>query len=308
VAYNIRTRFGDQLNKVDFKVDRYELDRSQTYLWDPETQTWLSPDGTAPASTTFDGHTQYQYQDNIFTLGTNGQVIQVNAYTADGATEDWGFQAQSGAGRLVVTVNGTTIPYWRSGLSGPCWQINYSQGRPLNNIREWSTLDSWGTDSTVTTAGSYYISRRDVPAGISISNAFYWQAIDPPNSVIIRSVPTGSATPAVFSGSPLSSNAAVRISQMDNIYVLDENSTVSVPTVFDSGSTTFVTPAVQSTGDEYDRYLLFPKINIIDPTPTIPGPPPPPPNPVVSWRNVRLGTVTWTNDTGNAVVWLNTYA
>jgi len=35
VAYNISEQFGDQLNKIDFKVDRYELDRSQTYNWFP---------------------------------------------------------------------------------------------------------------------------------------------------------------------------------------------------------------------------------------------------------------------------------
>jgi hypothetical protein len=79
--------------------------------------------------------------------------------------------------------------------------------------------------------------------------------------------------------------------------------------VFDGGSTSFISPADQYTGgDEFDKYLLFPKINIIDPTPTIPGPPPPAPNPVVTWRNVRLGSVTWNNNSGNAVVWLNNYA
>jgi hypothetical protein len=35
VAYNIRTQFGQQLNQVDFEVDRYELDRLLTKYWDP---------------------------------------------------------------------------------------------------------------------------------------------------------------------------------------------------------------------------------------------------------------------------------
>jgi hypothetical protein len=59
VAYNIRTQFGDQLNRVDFKVDRYEIDRSQTYNWLPyEDSTsagkWIP---YPPAATTFDNDT-----------------------------------------------------------------------------------------------------------------------------------------------------------------------------------------------------------------------------------------------------------
>lgn len=54
VAYNIRTNFGDQLNKVDFEIDRYELDRSQTYLWNPETDQWIP---SPPQATTFDQNT-----------------------------------------------------------------------------------------------------------------------------------------------------------------------------------------------------------------------------------------------------------
>ena len=35
VAYNIRAQFGQQLNLVDFEVDRYELDRLLSINWDP---------------------------------------------------------------------------------------------------------------------------------------------------------------------------------------------------------------------------------------------------------------------------------
>jgi len=51
VAYNIQELFGDQLNRVDFKVDRYELDQSQTWQWDETTGKWLPQ---PPAATTFD--------------------------------------------------------------------------------------------------------------------------------------------------------------------------------------------------------------------------------------------------------------
>lgn len=51
VAYNIRTRFTGSLNQIDFTVDRYELDRSMTWQWDPDQEEWTPP---PPAATTFD--------------------------------------------------------------------------------------------------------------------------------------------------------------------------------------------------------------------------------------------------------------
>jgi hypothetical protein len=56
IVYNIQQRFGDQLNLVDFKADRYEVDRRMTYAWEP-----VDPDSnegrwipSPPAATTFD--------------------------------------------------------------------------------------------------------------------------------------------------------------------------------------------------------------------------------------------------------------
>jgi len=55
IAYNIRTRFGEDLNLVDFEVDRYILDRSQTRNWDPVTDQWIPQ---PPAATVFDTFSQ----------------------------------------------------------------------------------------------------------------------------------------------------------------------------------------------------------------------------------------------------------
>jgi hypothetical protein len=76
VAYNIRTQYGEQLNLIDFKVDRYELDALLTRNWNPETQTWI-PD--PPESTTFDVDAHYQLPEAndssfVFTGGT-GYVV-----------------------------------------------------------------------------------------------------------------------------------------------------------------------------------------------------------------------------------------
>ena len=69
IAYNIRTRFGDQLNLIDFKVDRYELDALLTLNWDTATQTW---DPTPPTDTTFD------LTSNVISNWTNNASNLVN--------------------------------------------------------------------------------------------------------------------------------------------------------------------------------------------------------------------------------------
>lgn len=50
IAYNIVQQYGNQLNTVDFKVDRYELNRLMTKNWDPDSGWVPQP----PAATTFD--------------------------------------------------------------------------------------------------------------------------------------------------------------------------------------------------------------------------------------------------------------
>jgi hypothetical protein len=58
IAYNIQTQFNSQLNLIDFKVDRYELDNFLTKNWNREDQQWGYYDIVQvpfpPSLTTFD--------------------------------------------------------------------------------------------------------------------------------------------------------------------------------------------------------------------------------------------------------------
>jgi hypothetical protein len=81
------------------------------------------------------------------------------------------------------------------------------------------------------------------------------------------------------------------------------NSTPSgKPTIFDGGSVHFITPVdlyPGSTTTDYDKYLVFPKRNIISPgQPVVPST-------VVNWTNNAANTVTWTNNADTAVAWIN---
>jgi len=51
IAYNIQTFYGDQLNQIDYKVDRYEIDRALSKYWDAETKHWVP---SPPVFTYFD--------------------------------------------------------------------------------------------------------------------------------------------------------------------------------------------------------------------------------------------------------------
>ena len=73
VAYNIRTQFGQQLNLVDFEVDRYELDRLLSINWDPIADSshgaWVPP----AAETTFDLVLHYEV-DAFANAGTGYKI------------------------------------------------------------------------------------------------------------------------------------------------------------------------------------------------------------------------------------------
>jgi len=54
IAYYIRTEFGQQLNLIDFEVDRYELDRLLSKNWDPIADSTGGAWEPTPAETYFD--------------------------------------------------------------------------------------------------------------------------------------------------------------------------------------------------------------------------------------------------------------
>jgi hypothetical protein len=78
IAYNIQTLFQSQLNLIDFKVDRYELDNFLTKNWDRQDQHWTPQ---PPTLTTFDqsralatwinnANVICTWEDNFSTLAT----------------------------------------------------------------------------------------------------------------------------------------------------------------------------------------------------------------------------------------------
>ena len=86
IAYNIATQFGTQLNLVDFKADRYELDNYLTKNWSREEQHWVPH---PPSLTTFDlSHKLATWINDSFVLTTwedNYQTLTTWTYGTPGA-------------------------------------------------------------------------------------------------------------------------------------------------------------------------------------------------------------------------------
>ena len=80
IAYYISEYFAQQLNSVDFKVDRYVLDRTLSKNWDTETQQW-TPTGSL---TTFDYYNTTGYVNlGLVECATNLAYVDINYRTLD---------------------------------------------------------------------------------------------------------------------------------------------------------------------------------------------------------------------------------
>ena len=80
IAYYIREFFGERLNTIDFKVDRYVLDDQLSRNWDAEQQRWRPPVNM----TTFDRFNTTSYNDLGFVSAcTTLAYADVNGRTID---------------------------------------------------------------------------------------------------------------------------------------------------------------------------------------------------------------------------------
>jgi hypothetical protein len=80
IAYYISEYFAQQLNSVDFKIDRYVLDRTLSRNWDTDTQQW-TPQGSL---TTFDYYNTTGYVDiGLVECATNLAYDDINYRTLE---------------------------------------------------------------------------------------------------------------------------------------------------------------------------------------------------------------------------------
>lgn len=167
IAYYLQTQFGEQLNRVDFKVDRYILDRALSLNWDTATQDW-TPE---PSLTTFD-----RFDTVAFNFIGNVSIATNLAYS---------------------DVNERTLGYINSlgGLDGVISQIN---GDTIIFVKQEEYDGVTGSSySTVDQAWQEFITTYDVPEEFDAPGFEYDESYTINGGVPIECVSTSSATNAV---------------------------------------------------------------------------------------------------------------
>ena len=167
IAYYLQTQFGEQLNRVDFKVDRYILDRALSANWDTATQDW-TPE---PSLTTFDRFdtVAFNFIGNV-SIATNLAYSDVNERTLDYINNLGGLDG------VVSQINGDTIVFVK--------QEDY----------DGVTGSSY---STVNQAWQEFITTYDVPEEFDAPGFEYDESYTINGGVPIECVSTSSATNAV---------------------------------------------------------------------------------------------------------------
>lgn len=159
IAYYISEYFGNQLNKIDFKVDRYELDATLSRNWDAGTQDWTPQ----PSLTTFDRVNTTGYTDlGIVNAATELPFAAVNGRTLAEINALGGLDGPTwiNIGNFPAPVASTYIDdgdkiifVKQEGFPAPYTQVNTAWS---NNIDQF---DEVGFDSAASTAvavpGSY---------------------------------------------------------------------------------------------------------------------------------------------------------
>jgi hypothetical protein len=149
IAYYVQTQFAGNLNAVDFKVDRYVLDRTLSRNWDTITQNW-TPE---PSLTTFDryGSGQLPFAGYV-DIATRLAYTDVNNHTVASIAALGGLDGQ------LTGINDNTIIF-----------VKQEYYNDYNTIDEaWQDYtDLYGTLYSPETTGSYFDESYTVPGGYS---------------------------------------------------------------------------------------------------------------------------------------------
>ena len=244
IKYNIETTFGDQLNLVDFKADRYEIDNALTVNWNADQQSWIP---SPPLSTTFDINYHYNvYLQNAGTGYMVGDQIVIFGSNLAGNTP---------FNDCLLTVN--TVDEFGGIVSA----FYYGTA----NLFAYGVSYTGITGTNIVGTGIDAIWNLVVVPGIGVVNADNIQWVNTTNQY----------------------GYWVNNSNISIAWTSD--STQSFDTQFDGGSLTFNDPAdIDTNTNAYDKYVLFPKSDILNNLP-----------------QVGAGVVYWINDYNQLVYWLN---
>lgn len=277
IAYNIRTQFGSQLNRVDFEVDRYSLDRTLSKNWNPVTQSWTPPG----AETSFDLANHYQVvDDSTVPGGTNyrtGDQIKVLGTQVGGI--DGPYDPANGlyGNDIILTVN--TVDEFGSILGVFCTGTAplFSDGLEFNGITGTNIQSGTGARFTVNRVNlGYFVTVSNPGSGYRLQD----QLTIPGSSlggsttandclIVVTNVNSiGGIVEFTVTGTAAAGEQSYTNLTATKLYgsgaVFDFVVASGEITVFDGTSLRFIAPVDNyNTSDEFDKYLVFPKRTIL---------------------------------------------
>ena len=147
IAYYVQTQFQGHLNAVDFKVDRYVMDRTLSRNWDTTTQDWTP----TPSLTTFDRYGSGQFPFVGFVdIATRLAYADINNRTLEYIADLGGLDGQ------LSNINGDTIVFAK--------QEYYSDYATVADAWQ-SYTDLYGNVYSPETVGEYFDESYTIPGG-----------------------------------------------------------------------------------------------------------------------------------------------
>jgi hypothetical protein len=246
IAYNIKTYFGNKLDLIDFEVDRYELDNLLTKNWDRAGQHWIPQ---PPTITTFDygsanfnidpwisSYTEYY---NIYHIVGDGSQATVTWYPEQALPEYFN-NIQYYAGDYVLYNNSKYTA------------ITNTLGNLPTNTSYWRLSNTFSVGQVVNISGvipSAYNGNVTITGSTAFSFTFA----------------SSTTTEARRIGQIITLPPVVNWVNNGGEIVTWTNEYNNQPTTFDGNSLQFIAPVdMYSNTNEYDKYLMFPKRNILE--------------------------------------------
>jgi hypothetical protein len=271
IAYNIQqNQFDVELNRIDFDVDRYELDRQLSKNWDPEANQGNGAWVPTPAATTFDLELHYAVS-GMPTLGVNyniGDQILVLGSSLGG----------------LSPLNDVTITVQDIDMLGAITELNLTGIAPLlsfgnvyADVSGVNVVTGLGAEFTVKRINlQYVVTVTDPGVGYKTGDRIVilgseLGGVDSVNDCVISITKTvfngniseiaslGTAVSGVETYVSVSGDKINGSGATFNFVVVSGN-----PTIFDKNSMRFIAPVDNFTiTDSFDKYLVFPRRNIL---------------------------------------------
>jgi len=261
IAYYIATQFGQQLNLVDFKVDRYVLGTELSRNWDAETQRWTP----TPSLTTFD---KFNTGGNTF-VGTVDIATDLAYSDVNNRTLGY-INALGGLDGVISVINGNTLIFVK--------QQDYN-GPPGSNYP--NTEDAWqdylypydsiGYDAATTKFDEAVTVPNGDGSSLNDRMAIYTISVDPVTEFVTLTLTTATepndfvqVTRGSFYRSAQLRHPTAPGAGLTEISWLPLETVVTEETFFDEGSVAFTEPVdMYDPTDQFDKYVVFPKANIL---------------------------------------------